>query len=361
MPKTEFLLDRRSLLAGAAGGTALLAAPAIVRAQTRLRLTIAAGHGEGFLWVKNLNDAFIPTVDAALAGSDIQIDWTEAYSGTLARPGSELETMEQGISDCGAVMTVFHAAKMPLMNLTFAAPFGPTDPDVVMTAMDELHATVPAFQEAWERNGLLHLASVGVDNYTMYLKDPVNSFADLSGRKIGGAGPNLLWLGGSGAVGVAGPAPEAYNNIRSGVVDGYILYDTGAAPLNLQEVAPNALLVDFGAMLVGALAVNRARWDSFPEQVKDAFRAGAAAYASAYAADLNARSEEARAELLAGGMTYGSLPMADRTGWIDGMPNPAIDWAATAGNDDGVSALRAYYDSVAATGFTFPRDFAAEL
>src|SRR5690606_39134643 len=225
-------------------------------------------------------------------------------------------------SDCGAVMTVFHAAKMPLMNLTFGAPFGPTDPDVVMKAVDELHASVPAFQEAWERNGLVHLASVGVDNYTIYLKDPVNSLADLSGRKIGGAGPNLLWLGGSGAVGVAGPAPEAYNNIRSGVIDGYILYDTGAAPMKLFEVAPNALVVDFGAMLVGALAVNKNRWEGFPEEVREAFRKGAAAYAAAYAADLKARSEAAHGELLAGGMNYARLPDADQKKWIADLPNP---------------------------------------
>ncbi len=361
MPDKRFMLTRRSLMAGAAGGAALIAAPAVVRAQTRLRLTIAAGHAEGFLWVKNLKTAFIPAVDAALSGSDIRIDWTEAYAGTLAKPGSELETMEQGVSDCGPVMTVFHAAKMPLMNLTFGAPFGPTDPDVVMQAMDDLHETVPAFQEAWDRNGLVHLASVGVDNYTIYLKNPVGSLADLSGRKIGGAGPNLLWLGGSGAVGVAGPAPEAYNNIRSGVIDGYILYDTGAAPLKIQEVAPHALVADFGAMLVGALAVNRTRWESFPDPVKDAFRKGAAAYGAAYAADLKARSQAAHAELLAGGMNYARLPDADRAAWAANLPNPAKDWAATAGNEKGAEALRAYYDKVAATGFSFPRNFAAEL
>lgn len=361
MPETRTMLNRRSLLAGAVGGAAVLAAPTLVRAQTRIPLTIAAGHAEAFLWVKNLRTAFIPTVDAALAGTDIRIDWTEAYAGTLAKPGSELETMEQGVSDCGAVMTVFHAAKMPLMNVTFCAPFGPTDPDLVMGVTDELHRTVPAFQAMWDRVGLVHLASVGVDNYTLYLRDPVASLADLAGRKIGGAGPNLLWLGGSGAVGVAGPAPEAYNNIRSGVIDGYILYDTGAAPMKLDEVAPNALLVDFGAMLVGALAVNRNRWEAFPESVREAFGKGAAAYGAAYAADLKARSDTSRADLLARGMKYTTLPEADRAGWIANLPNPAKDWAATPGNETGAEALGAYYEQVAARGFHFARNFAAEL
>jgi len=355
------ITSRRVALLGSAG---ILAAPAIALAQTVTRVTLATAHTEGFLWVRYVKEAFLPTVNAELARTGRhRIEWTEALGGTVSRPGSELENMEQGITDCGTVMTVFHAAKMPLMNVTFAAPFGPTDAGLVMGAVDTLHERVPAFNQAWTRNGLVHLTSIGVDNYLLYTRFPITRLEDLNGRRIGGAGPNLLWLRGTGAVGVAGPAPAAYNNISSGVVEGYIFYHTGAAPLRFQEVAPHVTTVDFGAMLVGALAVNRSRWDRFPEEVRAALRVGARVYSERYRAALAERTRSAEAELRAAGARFSALLTEDRERWIRQMPNPATEWAqqAASRNEPARASLSAYTDAVAAAGFRFPRDFSAEL
>lgn len=358
-------LSRRTFLAASAiGGSSLLCAPYVARAQAPQRLTIAAGHAEGFLWVRYLKEAFIPTVNEELKRRNAQpVEWNEAFGGTVSKPGSELENMESGVADCGTVMTVFHAAKMPLMNVTFAAPFGPTDPALVMNAVDGLHQKVPAFGGAWNRNGLVHLASVGVDCYQMYTNFPIKSVADLKGKKIGGAGPNLLWLDGTGAVGVASPAPQAYNNIRTGVIDGYILYHTGAAPARFQEVAQHVTVVNFGAMLVGAIAVNRGRWEKFSDDTKAAFRAGADAYSKRYIAGLIERRDAAEKEMRTGGAQFSELPAAERTQWIKGMANPAVEWAkqANARGEPARDSLKAYIESIAASGYKLPRDFAAEL
>ena len=99
-------------------------------AQETIRLTVAAGHPPIFLWVKHLKETFMATVDAELAKtSKYKIAWTEAYGGTLAKIGSELETMQQGISDLGIVATVFQSSKLPLNNVTYFVPYGPADAD----------------------------------------------------------------------------------------------------------------------------------------------------------------------------------------------------------------------------------------
>ena len=111
----------------------LVAAPPVAaRAQEEIKLTVAAGHPTVFLWVKHLKGSLIATVDAELARTGkYKIAWTEAYGGTLAKIGSELETMQQGISDLGIVATVFQSGKLPLNNVTYFAPYGPADADTI--------------------------------------------------------------------------------------------------------------------------------------------------------------------------------------------------------------------------------------
>ena len=57
---------------------------------------------------------------------------------------------------------------------------------------------------AWEANGLEYLGgAIGIDDYLLMTNFPVNSIADLEGRKIGAPGPAVNWLKGTGAVGVS--------------------------------------------------------------------------------------------------------------------------------------------------------------
>ena len=87
--------------------------------------------------VRQITQTLIPTVNAELAKTGkTKIIWNEAYGGTLAKIGGELEAVEQGICDMSNVGTVFHAAKMPLQQVSFVTPFGPTDPRVVTLLLD---------------------------------------------------------------------------------------------------------------------------------------------------------------------------------------------------------------------------------
>ena len=132
----------KTLFLPAALAVAAFAAPA--DATETIKMTISSGHPIIFPWIKHLHETFVPTINAELAKTGkYKIDWTEAYGGTLAKLGSELETVEQGISDMGMVSTILQSAKMPLQNVTFYVPFGPEDTTVVTDAMDSLHTKCP--------------------------------------------------------------------------------------------------------------------------------------------------------------------------------------------------------------------------
>lgn len=328
-------------------------------AQESIKMTMAAGHPPIFLWVKHLRETFIPTVDAELARTGkYRVQWTEAYGGTLAKIGSELETMQQGISDMGLVATVFQSSKMPLNNVTYFVPYGPADANVVTKAIEYVQG-LPELTAEWNKHNLVYLAGFCIDNYGIATTFPISKVDDLKGKKIGGAGPNLAWFKNTGAVGVQGSLNTFYNDIKTGVYDGAIAFMTSAVPAKLFEVAPNFTAADMGAMYAGAVAINKGRWDKLPDEVKAAFRRGANAYKGAYLVEQTARIEASQAAWQKAGGKIVKLDPAEQAKMIKVIPNPTKDWIKQAGAP-AKKVLSAYMDSVRATGYKFARDFDKE-
>lgn len=347
-----------ALAAAALIATALAAAPAA--AQESIRMTMAAGHPPIFLWVKLLKDTFAATVDAELARTGkYKMQWTEAYGGTLAKIGSELETMQQGISDVGIVSSVFQSAKLPLNNVTYFVPFGPADANVVTQSVSSAQDS-PALMAEWAKYNTVYLAGFAIDNYNIIASFPFTKIEDLKGKKIGGAGPNLNWIKNTGAVGVQGSLNTFYNDIKTGVYDGAFVFATAAVPAKLYEVAPNMVKLDFGAMHAGALAINKGRWDKLPDEVKAAFRKGANAYKATYLAEQTARIESSLAAWQKAGGKIVTVDPAERAKLVKLVPNPTKDWFKQAGAGPAKKVLSEYMNAARATGFKFARDYDKE-
>lgn len=333
--------------------------PVTARAQEEIKLTVAAGHPPIFLWVKHLKTSIMATVDAELAKTGkYKIAWTEAYGGTLAKIGSELETMQQGISDFGIVATVFQSSKLPLNNVTYFVPYGPADADSVAATIDKVQQ-LPELKGEWDKHGVTYLAAFAIDNYGLVTTFPITKMEDLNGHKIGGAGPNLAWFKNTGAVGVQGTLNTFYNDMKTGVYEGAISFITSAVPAKLYEVAPNFTVVNMGAMYAGAAAFNKSRWEKLPEEVKAAFRKGAEAYRKNYAAEQNAQISTATETWTKSGGKVTVMSPAEQQRLVKAIPNPTIDWITQAGPAAKV-VLTSYMDAVRATGFKFPRDFDKE-
>lgn len=325
-----------------------------------INVTVVNGHPPVFLWVKHLTETFIPTVNAKLEGTEHKINWSEAYGGTLAAVGGELEAIEDGLAEIGAVPTVFEPTSLPLQNVTYFTPFGTSDPQIVIDAVDQLHRDVPGMIGSWEAYNAEYLGGgFALDNYLLMTNFPVASIDDLQGHKIGAPGPAVNWLEGTGAVGVAGNLTTYYNDIQTGVFDGTIVFPTAAAPAKLQEVAPHILITDFGAQYAGSLVANKDWYDAQPEEVQEALRAGAAAYTEAYIAEQNTRVEAALKQMEEGGATITRLSDEERAKWANALPQIADVWAKNAEGQNlpGSEVLNAYIGLLKEAGVTLPRDW----
>jgi TRAP-type C4-dicarboxylate transport system substrate-binding protein len=350
---------------GGVAAVSLMCGTVPAMSQETLNLTVATGHPEVFLWVKHVKETLIPTIDAELAKTGkFKINWTQGYGGTIVKLGSETEAFQQGIIDVGQMSGVFDPAKMGLLNLTYAMPFGPPDARGVTAAVEKaLTETEGALAKLEEATGVVYIGGgIAIDDYNIASSKAFTKIADLNGVKIGGAGPNLAWLANTGAVGVQGSYVTFYNDIKTGVYEGNIGWMTANVPAKLYEVAPNWNQTHFGAMYIGGLGVSKTQWDTFDDEVKTAFRTAATAYTKAYFDEQETRYEAAKKTLVENGGKLVDFDPAERSAWIKALPNPTAAWAkaSEARGEPAKKVLEAYRDNLKASGFTFERDYLAE-
>lgn len=308
--------------------TALTAIPASAMADS-FSATIAAGHPPVFRWVKMISEVFVPTVTAEMEKAGHTITFSEQYGGAIAKVGEELEAVEAGLAEIGTCSSLFDPAKLAVQNVTYYTPFTTSDIAVVSTIIDDMHANLPAMTQAYGENGVVYIgAPIVIDDYMLMTNFPVNSLADLDGRKIAAPGAAINWLSGTGAVGVSGNLTTYYNELKTGVYDGVIVFASAALPGKLFEVAPYVTKAGLGAQYSGSLCANAGWWDGLPDDAKAAILAGSDAAQTWYVEQLEAAVEGALKAMGEAGATIQDAPEGMREAWAAGMDNAARAWAA---------------------------------
>jgi TRAP-type C4-dicarboxylate transport system substrate-binding protein len=333
-------------------------------AAKKYKITVSAGHPPVFLWVTLCRDFFIPEVDKRLAalGKGDTIEWNQAYGGTIAKIGGELEAIEAGVSDMGFVGTIFHAPKMPLHNVTYMTPFATDNIFYVVDTITELQKQIPALAQEWTKHNQIYLGGAALDNYGSLTSFPVNTVDDVNGQKIAAPGPTANWLKGTGGVPVASNLNEYYNGIQTGVFNGALTFMTAAAAIKLHEVAPHIAMVNFGAQFAGGISINRDVFESFPPAMQKIFLDVGKEYTEKLAAAQADRAEKAVQAMKEGGGKVSVLSMAEQKRWAAKLPNIPMEWAASmeAKGQPGKAMVKGYLDGLRKRGVTLIRDWDKE-
>lgn len=319
----------------------LCAAPA---AAETYKMTMSASHPTVLPWVGQLSTLVVAESNKRLEamGSEDRIEWTESYGGALYGFKDTLEAVGDGLTDAGWVGTLWEGSKMPLQNMTYFMPFVSDDLVGTLQVINQLHREVPVLQEAWEDQNVVFLGASGVETYHLLTNFPVNSLADLEGRKILAPGPSANWIKSLGAVPVNGALPTYYNQVQTGVADGMVVIISGAFPNKHYEVAPYVTLVGIGAQMTGGFGVNKDIWDGLSDDVKQVLTELGEEYTVAHAEEIMARYDSFIAKLPEVGATVTEMSDADKETWKAGLPNLAGEWAE-ANADKGAPEVMAAY------------------
>lgn len=333
------------------------------QAQQSVKMTVIAGHPPVFLWVKLVDEFFIPEIDKRLAaaGNKVKVEWVKGYGGTVVKLGGESGALKDGLAEIGFVSTIFEAAKFPLQNVTYVAPFGTDNLALVTKIVGDMQTKVPAMNDAWTKNNLVFLGSAALDSYHLFTKFEIKSLADLKGKKINAPGPSANWVKDTGAVAVAGTLQTYYNDISTGVSDGALTFITGGGPAKLVEVAPFITKVNYGAMFAGALAMNKQVFDKLPAEAQKIFRDVGAEYSALFAKAQTEAVDKTLDAMVKAGAKVRTLSAEERKQWAAVLPNVAQAWAKELDGKGlpGSAVLKAYMEGLKANGVTLARDWSA--
>ena len=330
------ILTKRTIAAAAVCaalvGPAVLVGPGPAHADT-IKLIAIDGYPARAMWVKEFSEFFIPEVNKRLAETgNHEIEWQEAYGGTIVKPKGVLEGIKLGLGDIGIVTTVFHNSKLPSQAIAFVTPFISTDSRVVAKAVDEIAKEFPQMSAELDAQNQVYLATgVVLDTYQVFSTEPIASLDDIKGKKVAGAGFNLRYLEGLGAAGVRGGLTDFYNMLQTGVVDQAMLWPEAAMTFKIHEVAPHMLQANLGAVNSKTVTVNKDVWEGLPEEVQTVLQEVAVAYRDHVAEVAMGRAAESVEKFAAAGGTVVELPAEERAAWADSMPNIAVEWGERTG------------------------------
>lgn len=342
-------------------------APAAAAGPQIIKLRIGAGHApENVTWTGAMEYYFVPQVNKLLAerGNKYQIEWVKGYGGTIAKLGEVLEAVESNLLDVGWVGTVFEPASCEVHNLSYAAPFTTPDAELQNRLFEKLYyETNPWLAEDFEKKfnqKLLGIASV--ENYNMFTTFPVKGPQDFKGKKIGGAGANLHWMTGTGAVGVQSSAPESYTNIQTGVVDGVIQPSASVLKANIFEVAKYMVKIDFGAIMCGGVTINLDVFNKLPKEVQQVMIDAGKGYTKEQGIIANKAYADQLERAKKAGMQIIELTPEAKAAWAKMLPNLPMEFAKKmdAQGYQATKAVNDYLKSVEAAGITLPRKWYAE-
>ena len=302
--------------------------------------------------------------DEVAKRSNGRIVWTDFYwSGALTKAGETLEAVEVGLADAGMVALPYYPGKLPLGNWTYAVPFGPGDPYVILEAAQRLYDEVPALREEVEAYNMVFLAPSVIDTYNLTSKEPIVTFEDFDGIKIASIGsyhPKILE--GAGATAIAMPVAERYQALQTGVIEAEFLPWDISHAYKYHDFNKNITWVNMGAAMPVGLGVNKDTFESLPPDLQKLMRDVADEAVQLNASLILERRDAAIAEWEALGITRHDMPDEDRAQWAEALDDIPGDWIKEMEDKGlpGSDVMVTYIEILEELGHEFPRDWAAD-
>lgn len=267
IPRRVFSAGLLATVATASG----LGRPAIAAGEKKINFKIASGHNASWHFIQIAQNFFMPELKKRVKErTGYEVEFTEGFAGAMVKPTEVLAGVQSGIIDIGVFCVCHEGQKLLLHNFPYYLPFGPNDPVVSVNATRKVYDTIPELNQILEKTyGQRLLTLIPYEPYNIISRVPIHGPADVKGRKISCAGPNVFWMEDVGGLPLSITGPEVYTGFQSGLMDGNVVFMSIMDTLQLYDVAPYLIDIGFGSMSTAVIHMNARRLDRLPQEVKD--------------------------------------------------------------------------------------------
>ncbi len=316
----------KTLLRSAATALALMAPMALEARELRVS---SFEPPNGFYSAKVLQ-AWIDEINPKLTGGTS----FRLYPGAiLGAPPAQAELVKAGVADVALVVPTYTPGLFPLSGVVEVPGLVNTSAEgtAILNALSEAGALDAEYAD------YKVLAVFTTPGYRFLMTgDGVTKPGDLAGLKLRTPSPfgsELLAL--LGASGVAIPAPQVYENLERRVVSGAVWVMDAYRTFRLDEVAPSVTSLRFTASPM-AILMNKAAWDSLPEDDRAVLEAASGRVMAEWVADVvdatDAEIEQGFRD--AGKVKFIDLDAATVAEWTGALAPAADAWIASQPDQD---------------------------
>jgi len=303
-------------LAGIAAGTPSQA----------LELKVADSFPAGHYLVRLMLKPWMDDVTRRTNGA---VTFTYYPNQQIGKAADMLRLTQSGVVDIGYIAPSYVSDKMPLSEVAQLPESFQTSCQGTLAYWKAARDGVIAKQE-YAPNKIRLLMEVALPPYQVFTtKQTVAGIKDLQGLKLrttGGA--QDLTLRALGAVPVRMAAPDVYESLSRGTLDGLVFPLESVGSYGLDKLVKHATEgVSFGSFIV-AFSINQSIWDRLPEDVRKAMDEASEAIEPKACADVDKEQDGSRARLVEAGVTFAPIPAEAGAEIKDNLKGVGRDWAS---------------------------------
>ncbi|PIT03150.1 C4-dicarboxylate ABC transporter [Bradyrhizobium nitroreducens] len=293
-----------------------------------------------------------PWMDDVAKRTNGAVTFTHYPNQQIGKATDMLRLTQSGVVDIGYIGPSYVSDKMPLSEVAQLPGAFATSCQGTLAYWKAAREGILAKQE-YAPNKIKLLMAVVLPPYQVWTaKAKVETIKDMQGLKLrttGGA--QDLTVRTLGAVPVRMAAPDAYESLSRGTMDGLLFPMDSVAAYGLDKLVKYATEgVSFGSFIV-AYSINQSVWDKLPDDVKKAMDAASEAITPRACADVDKEQDATQQKMKDQGISFTALPEATRAEMKEKLKGVAQEWAtALDGRGKQASAALKEFEGLLAAG-----------
>jgi len=297
--------------------------------------------------------------------SDGRVVFENYHGGSLLPAADMLPGLKAGTLAGAYVTPAYWPQSLPLYDIT-STGFLTSDGVAVAQTVHKLQSENGHFSTELEKQGIKLLFPFFGSIAALGTVKPADGLGDIAKMRLRGAGRSgeAYTLAGSEIVAV--PAPEIYEQIQRGVLDGFALwpYDIITAP-KLQEVTQHISDAGLGMYSHASFAISLSAWQRLPDDLKNVVTEVANEYVEKHGPGELVKEEAAQCEQLrAAGVSLNVWTEEEQKKFADLAKDKQIESWRKGGLSNGHSGetldafysayMTTYQEFAAASGYQSP-------